>query len=124
MMDDLYQETRIQYTTYEDIFLRENLSFEQAVQLGVAFTGAHLTGVEVDLDVVEQALSSAQTPCGITPLQARQYVWQAGAGLPVAYLHIAEGAARTEDGRQSTTMGKLIAYLVADFVKARVGRLL
>lgn len=122
MMDDLYQETRIQYSTYEDIFLRGTLSFEQAVQVGIAFTGPLLTGIELDLDVVEQALSSAQTPCGVTPLQARQYLWQVASELPAAYLHIAEGAVRTEDGRQSSTMGKLIGYLVADFVKSRVGR--
>lgn len=119
MMDDLYQETRIQYTTYEDIFLRATLSFEQAVRLAISFTGGlGLTGIELDLDIVEQALSSAQTPCGITPLQARQYLWQAASELAPAYLHIAEGACRTDDGRQSPTMGKLIAYLVTDFVKA------
>jgi formiminoglutamase len=120
MMDDLYQETRIHYTTYEDVFLRGTLSFEQAVRLAMDFTGGLLTGIELDLDVVEQALSSAQTPCGITPLQARQYLWQTGSELSAAYLHIAEGAARTDDGRQSSTMGKLIGYLVADFVKASV----
>ena len=38
MMDDLYQNTRIQYTSYEDIFLRGKLSFEQALQMGIVFT--------------------------------------------------------------------------------------
>ena len=87
--------------------------------MGIVFTKETLTGIELDLDVVEQALSSAQTPCGITPLQARQYIHQAASELRVAYLHIAEGAAQTDDGRQSATTGKLISFLVTDFVKAR-----
>jgi formiminoglutamase len=119
MMDDLYQNTRIQYTTYEDIFLRGQLSFEQAIQLAITFTKIGLTGIELDVDCIENALASAQTPCGITPLQARQYLWMAASELTPAYLHIAEGAASTEDGRQSPTTGKLIAYLVSDFLKAK-----
>jgi formiminoglutamase len=118
MMDDLYQNTRIQYTTFEDIFLRGILSYEQAIQLAITFTKIGLTGIELDLDAIENALSSAQTPCGLTALQARQYLWMAASELQPAYLHIAEGAAHTEDGRHSPTTGKLIAYLVCDFIKA------
>jgi len=35
----------------------------------------------------------------------------------VAYLHIAEGATRLTDGRKDDTTGKLISYLVSDFIK-------
>lgn len=118
MMDDLYQNTRIQYTTYEDIFVKGQLSFDQAVQTAITFTKIGLTGIELDLDAIEGVLSSAQTPCGITPLQARGYLWMAATDLQPAYLHIAEGAAQTDDGRRSSTTGKLIAYFVSDFVKA------
>jgi len=121
MMDDLYQNTHIQYTSYEDIFLRGKLTFEQALHLGITFTRETLTGIELDLDVVEQVLSSDQTPCGINPLQARQFIHLAASELQTAYLHIAEGAAQTDDGRQSATTGKLISFLVTDFVKARLG---
>ncbi len=121
MMDDLYQNTRIQYTTYEDIFLRGILSYEQALQLAITFTKVGMTGIELDLDAVEQVLSSAQTPCGVSTLQARQYLWMAASELQPAYLHIAEGAIKTEDGRMSSTTGKLIAYLVSDFVKGGSG---
>jgi formiminoglutamase len=118
MMDDLYQNTRIQYTTYEDIFLKGLLSFEQAIQTAMTFAKIGLTGVELDLDAIEGALASAQTPCGISPLQARQYLWMTSSELQLAYLHIAEGASQTEDGRRDPTIGKLIASLVSDFVKA------
>jgi formiminoglutamase len=118
MMDDLYENTRIMYTTYEDIFLKGILTFDQAIQLATSFTKADVTGIELDMDAVDGALSSAQTPCGVTPLQARQYLWQAATELDPAYLHIAEGASHTDDGRTSALTGKLIAYLVSDFIKA------
>lgn len=38
----------------------------------------------------------------------------------VAYLHICEGASVLDNGLKSMTNGKLIAYLVSDFVKAVV----
>ena len=34
-----------------------------------------------------------------------------------AYLHICEGATRLSDGRADSTSGKLVSYLVSDFVK-------
>ncbi len=120
MMDDLYENTRIMYTTYEDIFLKGILTFDQAIQLATSFTKADVTGIELDMDAVDGALSSAQTPCGVTPLQARQYLWQAATELDPAYLHIAEGASHTDDGRTSALTGKLISYLVSDFIKALI----
>ena len=35
-----------------------------------------------------------------------------------AYLYICEGATRLNDGRTDATSGKLISYLVSDFIKA------
>jgi len=37
-------------------------------------------------------------------------------------LHIAEGATRLSDGRTNESTGKLISYLVSDFVKGRGDR--
>ena len=42
-----------------------------------------------------------------------------GADSKPAYLHICEGATRLSDGRTDATSGKLVSYLVSDFVKAR-----
>jgi formiminoglutamase len=36
-----------------------------------------------------------------------------------AYLHICEGASKLEDGRTSESTGKLISYLVSDFIKGK-----
>jgi formiminoglutamase len=42
----------------------------------------------------------------------------AGANPKIGYLHISEGATKMDDGREDEQTGKLIAYLVTDFVKS------
>ena len=116
MMDDLYSNPLNQYCTYEDIFIRQRLNFTQAVAQALGFTEDGFAGIELDLDCLENTLSSAMTPCGITIQQARQYLSFVATDAKCAYLHICEGASEI-DGTKSSTMGKLIGYLVTDFVK-------
>lgn len=118
MMDDLYSNLNIQYASFEDIFILEKLNFRQAIAQAFSFTDELPTGVELDLDAIRDTLSSATSPCGITPVHARQYMVFAAANPNLAYLHICEGASRLDDGRTDEAPGRLIAYLVTDFVKA------
>ncbi|MBC6489528.1 arginase [Flavihumibacter stibioxidans] len=105
--------------TFEDIFLHEKRHFMQAVAHASNFVDDNWCGIELDLDVVENTLSSAVTPSGVTAANARQYLNFVAMDLKPAYLHICEGASQLSDGRKSDNTGKLIAYLVSDFVKAR-----
>jgi formiminoglutamase len=73
----------------------------------------------LDLDSIQNVLSSASTPTGISPLQARQYLNFAAVDTKPAYLHICEGATRLANGNADESTGKLISYLVTDFIKAR-----
>ncbi|MBP6430959.1 MAG: formimidoylglutamase [Ferruginibacter sp.] len=107
----------IDYITYEEIFIHERKNFIQAVAHATGFTEDTYTGIELDVDCIENVLSSATTPSGITALQARQYVTFAAQDTKAAYLHICEGATQLSDGRKNETTGKLISYLVSDFVK-------
>ena len=91
----------------------------QAVSHATGFTEDTLTGIDLDLDAIQNTLSSAMTPIGISPVHARQYVSFAAADTKAAYLHICEGATRLADGRTDATSGKLASYLVSDFVKGR-----
>lgn len=116
---DIANDPFLDVITYEEIFVREEKSFRQALEYAAEFTSGNFTGVEVDLDSIEQVLSSAETPCGISSLHARQFVTHASSAMQPAYLHICEGAAQLSDGRRSETVGKLISYLVTDFIKAR-----
>lgn len=118
ILTDIHNDPFIDYISYEEMFLREIKNFIQAVAHATGFTEDTWTGLELDLDCVENVLSSAATPIGLTALQARQFVTFAAQDAKVAYLHICEGAAQLTDGRKSESTGKLISYLVSDFIKA------
>lgn len=113
---DLVNNPFMDCITYEDIFIHEKRSFRQAVSHAIEFTGDSFTGIELDLDSVENVLSSSYTPCGISPLQARQYINLCAANAKACYLHICEGATKV-NGRTDEGTGKLVSYLVSDFVK-------
>lgn len=115
---DIVNNPFLDFITYEDIFVREKRNFIQAVAHAVGFTDDNYTGVELDLDCIQNTLTSAETPAGISPLHARQYLNFLPGKTKIAYLHICEGAYQLADGRKSETIGKLISYLVSDFVKA------
>src|SRR5215217_2583651 len=87
-----------------------------AIAHATSFTEDTYCGIELDLDVIEDTLSSASSPVGISPLHARQYINYATIDTKVAYLHICEGATKLIDGRTDESTGKLISYLVSDFI--------
>jgi formiminoglutamase len=114
---DIVNNPFLDFISFEDIFIHEKRSFRQAVSHAIEFTEDNYTGIELDLDCVENILSSACTPCGIQPVHARQYLNLCAAHTKPSYLHISEGAARLANGNTSDLTGKLISYLVSDFIK-------
>lgn len=115
---DIVNNPFIDFITYEDIFIHEKKNFIQAVAHATAFTEDNYTGIEIDLDCIQDILASAETPSGISPLHARQFVTFISVDSKVCYLHICEGALQLNDGRKKETTGKLVSYLVSDFLKA------
>ncbi len=115
---DILNNPFIDCVTYEDIFIHEKRSFIQAVAHATGFVDNSYCGIEVDLDSIENVLSSAATPSGISALQARQFIHFAAVDTKPAYLHICEGASKLSNGSESRLTGKLISYLVGDFIKA------
>jgi formiminoglutamase len=91
----------------------------QAIAHACNFTDDTYCGIELDMDSIAQSLSSAQSPAGITVNQARQYLSFVAADSKIAYLHISEGASVLSDGRTDAGTGKLISYLVSDFIKSK-----
>jgi formiminoglutamase len=114
---DIHNNPFIDYITYEEIFIYERKNFIQAVAHATGFTEDSYTGIELDLNCIEQVLSNDVMACGVTALQARQYVTFTAQDAKAAYLHICEGASQLADGRKNETTGKLINYLVSDFIK-------
>lgn len=117
VLSDIRDNPFIQFSSYEDIFLHGKLSFTQAVAHASGFTEDNFTGIEIDTDCIERTLCSARTPCGLSTLQARQFIHIVASDSKVAYLHIAEAAGQLADGSKDECTGKLISYLVSDFVK-------
>ncbi|HEX8316160.1 MAG TPA: arginase family protein [Flavisolibacter sp.] len=114
---DIVNNPFIDIITYEDIFIHEKRNFRQAVSHAIEFTGDNFCGIELDLDCVQNILSSASTPSGVQPLHARQYINLCAAHTKAAYLHICEGATQLANGTSNALTGKFIQYLVADFIK-------
>lgn len=115
---EMHENPFMNYSSYEDIFIHERKNFIQAVSHACGFTEDTYTGIEIDLDSIEHVLSSACSPAGITALQARQFITFTATDSKVAYLHISEGACQLSDGKKDEHTGKLISYLVSDFIKA------
>ncbi len=108
---------RLFYTTYEDIFIRESKTVSAALNQNIGFVKDAGCGVEIDLDAITNVPSSAKTSSGLSPVQARQYAYQCGRQLDALYFHIAEGAPVLSHIKADNKTGKLIAYLMTDFMK-------
>lgn len=117
MINEMISDPDIHLCFYEDVFIEEKNSFKNAVDSAIRFTAGAATGVEIDMDCIERTLSSAATPCGISSLQARQFLFNAARFTEAAYLHLPEGCIRLEDGREDRMTAKLASYLVTDFMR-------
>lgn len=109
---------RIHYSLLEDIIIREKKTFRQAVTEAIKFSSTDFYGLELDMDAIENIPSSAKTSSGISANEARQYVSLGAQNRRVAYLHIAEAAPVLSHIKADNKTGKLIAYLVTDFMKS------
>ena len=105
------------FNTYESVFVREEIDFNAALKQCIGFVKNEICGVELDLDAITNVPTSAKTSSGISPIQARQYVFKCAKELNAAYLHIAEGAPVLSHIKADNKTGKLIAYLISDFIK-------
>jgi formiminoglutamase len=117
MIDEMASDPDIHLSFYEDVFIEEKNSFKNVLDNAIRFTAGTPVGVEIDLDCIERTLSSAATPCGISSLQARQFLFYAARFTEAAYLHLPEGCIRLEDGREDRMTAKLVSYLVTDFMR-------
>ena len=117
LIDFVDKNQHLYYSTYEDVFIKENKTFQETLQQNIGFVKNESCGIEIDLDAITNVPSSAKTSSGISPVQARQYAYQCGKKLNVIYLHIAEGAPILSHIKADNKTGKLIAYLISDFIK-------
>jgi formiminoglutamase len=118
VLQEIKADPALHFSSYEEIFLEERISFPQALSAALAHTEGKPVGVELDMDCITGTLASAATPCGIAALQARQYLQRCMQQAQPAYVHLTEGAVRLRDGRQDISTAKLAAYLLREVLGA------
>ena len=92
--------------------LGEENARSEAIAAALATSGAPL-GIEIDLDSIENILSSATNPYGLPLGMAHGLIREAAPRL--CYLHLCEGAAHLADGRSFPGIGKVLAELLATY---------
>ncbi|MGB0896275.1 MAG: formimidoylglutamase [Flavobacteriaceae bacterium] len=107
----------INYNTFEAIAIRQETDFKHEMHYALNFIKTDRFGLEIDIDAIQNIASSAMTPSGFTVNNARQFVSYFGKSKQVAYLHICE-AAPSLDESNNTLIGKVISYLITDFMRA------
>lgn len=122
VLADMAADPHIRFSFFEDIFLNQTLSFDEALSNALRHTAGAPVGIELDFDCIEGILSSAMSPCGISTLHARNYIVQAAQRADIAYLHLTEGATELDNGLKSSLAAKLAAYFVTDFLRARTNK--
>lgn len=109
---------RVRYNTYDEIAVRREKDFETELATAFDFIKNDCFGIEIDLDAIPNIASSAMTLSGFSIEQLRRFINHFGKHQNAAYLHICEGAPDLGEDKNNHLIGKLIGYLVTDFIKA------
>lgn len=109
---------RVRFNTYDEIGIRRFKNFENELDTAHRFIADETFGIEIDLDAIPGIASSAMTISGFSVEQLRQFVHFFGKNQQAAYLHICEGAPVLGEEKNNHLIGKLIGYLITDFMKA------
>ena len=113
-------EDRVRYNTYDQINIRREKIFEQELVTALDFIKNDFFGLEIDLDALPNIAASAMTMSGFSVEELRQFISFFAQHKNVAYLHICEGAPDLGEAKNNHLIGKLIGYLITDFLKANL----
>lgn len=120
IFDFIHDRLELEYNLFEEITVYQTTTFESELQRALNFVNDKKFGIEIDLDCIQYFPSSAMTPSGFTPEQARRFVHFFGKSDKANYLHICEGAPSLSNEKLATKqVGKYISYLITDFIKAQ-----
>lgn len=111
-------EDRVRFNTYDEIAIRQEKQFSIELDKALNFVKTDPFGIEIDLDSVPGIASSAMTLTGFSVQKVRQFINHFASNNNAQYLHICEGAPVLADDKNPLLVGKLIGYLVTDFMKA------
>ena len=111
-------EDRVRYNTYDSINIRKEKEFNQEMEQALEFINDDFYGIEIDLDAIPNIPCSAMTLSGFSVEQLRQFISFFAKFRNATYLHICEGAPDLGEDKNNHLIGKLIGYLVTDFMKS------
>jgi formiminoglutamase len=111
-------EDRVRYNTYDSIKIRNEKNFHQEMVNAFEFVSTDSYGIEIDLDALPNIASSAMTLSGFSIEELRQFISFFGNNKNATYIHICEGAPDLDEEKNNHLIGKLIGYLVTDFIKS------
>ncbi|MES2747439.1 MAG: formimidoylglutamase [Bacteroidota bacterium] len=112
-------ENRVQFNTYDEVNIRREKNFENELTVAHNFIKDDFYGIEIDLDAIPNIPSSAMTLSGFSVEELRRFIYFFGKNANASYLHICEGAPSLGNEKNSHLVGKLIGYLITDFMKAK-----
>lgn len=115
------EDDRVRFNTYDEIAIRREKQFEGEMAGALDYIKDDPFGIEIDLDAIPGIASSAMTISGFSIEELRRFISYFGKHQNAAYLHICEGAPDLAEEKTAHLIGKLIGYLVTDFLKASYG---
>lgn len=118
ILETFLQEPDLLGISWERIFLKEELTLNEALDQAVEHTGPLVTGLEFDIDSIKLMASSAWSPNGFTTAQGRHIIMQLIKAKRPVYLHFCEGAVALDTGETDPLVGKYVATLLADAIVA------
>lgn len=110
-------EDRVRYNTYDSINVRKEKDFKQEMCIALEFIKNDPFGIEIDLDAIPNIASSAMTLSGFSIEELRAFISFFSKQKNASYIHICEGAPDLDQEQNNHLIGKLIGYLVTDFIK-------
>ncbi|WP_406683944.1 formimidoylglutamase [Seonamhaeicola sp. MEBiC1930] len=105
----------VKYNTFESLEIRKDLKFNSEMERALKHISKDSFGIEIDCDAIENISSSAMTPSGFSVNKTRRFINYFGHHENAKYLHVCEAIPKKKTKNQ---IGKLIAYLITDFIKA------
>ena len=115
----LDENKNLDYTTFEAMKIRKKPPLQGEMLRALNHISENYFGIEIDCDAIQNIPSSAMTPSGFSVEETRQFVSYFGKDEKATYLHICEAAPTPET---ETQVGKLITYLITDFIRAHANR--
>lgn len=110
-------EDRVKFNTYDELKIRQEKTFATELNKALEHIKGESYGIEIDLDALPNIASSAMTLSGFSIEELRQFVYFFSKHKNASYIHICEGAPSLGEDKNNHLIGKLIGYLVTDFIK-------